>query len=99
MWASSGHSRAPATIPAMIEALTFDQLLELTAACRGPYADIVLVLGVEGLRSGELAGLQVGDLVATPGPGLRISRAVLSSRGGGKLFVDSVGEVTPTSPP
>ena len=72
------------------QALTFAQLLELAAACRGRYADIVLVLGLEGLRWGELAGLQVGDLVTTPGPGLRITRAVLSSKGGGELYVDSV---------
>jgi integrase len=65
----------------------FAQLLEVAAACRVRYADIVLVLGLEGLRWGELAGLQVGDLVTTPGPGLRITRAVLSSKGGGELYV------------
>ena len=72
------------------KALTFEQLQELAAACRGRYADLVLVLGVEGLRWGELAGLQVGDLVTAPGPGLRITRALLSSKGGGELYVDSV---------
>ena len=40
---------------------------------------------MQGLRWGELAGLQVGDRVMVPGPGLRLSRAVLASNGGGEL--------------
>jgi hypothetical protein len=39
---------------------------------------------------GELAGLQVGDRVTLPGPGLRLSRAVLASNGGGVLYVDTL---------
>ena len=42
------------------------------------------------LRWGELAGLQVGDRVMVPGPGLRLSRAVLASNGGGELYVDTL---------
>src|SRR5207237_767924 len=41
------------------QALTQEQLRDLAGACRGPYAALVLVLGLEGLRWGELAGLQV----------------------------------------
>jgi len=40
----------------------------------------VPVLALAGLRWGELAGLQVGDRVSVPGPGLRLSRAVLAAR-------------------
>src|SRR4051812_15166567 len=71
-------------------ALSIDELLALATACQGSYADIVLVLGLQGLRWGELAGLQVGDVASNPGPGLRVVRAVLSSKGGGELYVDSV---------
>jgi integrase len=48
------------------------------------------VLALAGLRWGELAGLQVGDLVSVPGPGLRLSRAVLASEGGGALYLDTL---------
>ena len=71
-------------------ALTLAELHALTAACAGPYRDIVPVLALAGLRWGELAGLQVGDRVSVPGPGLRLSRAVLASEGGGALYVDTL---------
>ena len=51
---------------------------------------MVPVLALAGLRWGELAGLQVGDRVSVPGPGLRLSRAVLASEGGGALYVDTL---------
>ncbi len=38
----------------------------------------------------KLAGLQVGDRVMVPGPGLRLSRAVLAGNGGGELYVDTL---------
>ena len=62
----------------------------LTAACTGRYRDVVPVLALAGLRWGELAGLQVGDRVSVPGPGLRLRRAVLASGGGGALYVDTL---------
>ena len=70
--------------------LTRDELDALAAACRGVYADVVKVLGLAGLRWGELAGLQVGDRIAVPGPGLRLQRSVLASSKGGELFVDTL---------
>jgi hypothetical protein len=72
------------------QALTLDELVSLTAACRGRYRDVVPVLALAGLRWGELAGLQVGDLVSFPGPGLRLRRAVLAGGGGGALYVDTL---------
>jgi integrase len=45
---------------------------------------------MQGIRWGELAGLQVGDRVMVPGPGLRLSWAVLASNGGGELYVDTL---------
>ena len=71
-------------------ALTLAKLHTLTAACAGPCRDIVPVLALAGLRWGELAGLQVGDRVSVPGPGLRLSRAVLASGGGGALYMDTL---------
>ena len=62
----------------------------LTEACKGRYRDVVPVLALAGLRWGELAGLQVGDRVSVPGPGLRLRRAVLASSGGGALYVDTL---------
>jgi integrase len=70
--------------------LTVRQLEDLASACHGPYAELVLVLGMGGLRWGELAGLQVGDLVHVPGRGLRLQRAVVMSGAGGELFVDTL---------
>jgi integrase len=72
------------------QALTLAELQALTTACAGPYRDVVPVLALAGLRWGELAGLQVGDLVSVPGPGLRLSRAVLASEGGGALYLDTL---------
>jgi len=51
---------------------------------------VVPVLALAGLRWGELVGLQAGDRVSVPGPGLRLSRAVLASEGGGALYVDTL---------
>jgi hypothetical protein len=45
---------------------------------------------MQGLRWGELAGLQVRDRVMVPGPGLRLSRAALASNGAGELYVDTL---------
>ncbi len=59
--------------------LTLDELHALQNACERPYADLVLFLGLTGLRWGEAAGVQVGDVITLPGPGLRLQRAVLSS--------------------
>jgi len=81
------------------QALTLDELHALTAACTGPYRDVVPVLALAGLRWGELAGLQAGDLVSVPGPGLRLSRAILASEGGGKLYVDTLKNHRPRTVP
>ena len=70
--------------------LNTGELEELARACRGIYADLVLVLGMAGLRWGEVAGLQVGDRVSAPGQGLRLQRAVLASSKKGELFVDTL---------
>ena len=70
--------------------LDLDEVVALAQACRGPYAELVYVLAMQGLRWGELAGLQVGDQVMVPGPWLRLSRAVLASKGGGELYVDTL---------
>lgn len=70
--------------------LTLPELAALREACAGPYAELVTVLGLCGLRWGELAGLQVGDLVQVPGKGLRLQRAVLASSRSGELYEDTL---------
>jgi len=70
--------------------LTVSELYELHEHSRGKYADVVLILGFAGLRWGECAGLQVGDLVSVPGRGLRLQRAVLASGAAGELYVDTL---------
>ena len=84
--------RRPTSVRARREgqALTLAEVHALTAACAGPYRDLVPVLAPAGLRWGELAGLEVADRVSVPGPGLRLSRAVLPSGGGGALYVDTL---------
>ena len=83
------------------QALTYDELHRLYELCLGPAdqtpthsrvtaAELVLVLGLTGLRWGELAGAQVGDLITVPGRGLRLQRTVLASNGGGQLYVDTL---------
>lgn len=70
--------------------LTLYELRGLQDACAAPYGDLVLFLGLSGLRWGEAAGLQVGDLIDSPGPGMRVQRAVLSSRADGTVYVDTL---------
>ena len=72
------------------QVLTIEELRALTQACKGRYRDVVPMLALAGLRWGELAGLQVGDRVSVPGPGLRLRRTVLASGGGGALYVDTL---------
>jgi integrase len=89
---AAANARAPSVGRARREgwALTVAELQHLASACIGRYAELVLVLGLAGLRWGELAGLRIGDRVFVPGRGLRVQRAVLASRGGGELYVDSL---------
>lgn len=70
--------------------LTRKELEQLAAACHGDYRDTIWILALCGLRFGELAGIQVGDIVSTPGPGLRLQRAVLASSDSGGLYVDTL---------
>lgn len=69
--------------------LTEDEVHALADACRGRYGELVVVLAYEGFRWGELAGLQVGDLIDVPGRGVRIQRTVLAALGAGELFIDT----------
>jgi hypothetical protein len=62
---TSGHARREG------QALTLAEIASLTEACKGRYRDVVTIIALAGLRWGELAGLQVGDRVWAPGPGLR----------------------------
>jgi integrase len=72
------------------QALTLAEVASLTELCQGRYREVVPVMALAGLRWGELAGLQVGDRISVPGPGLRLRRAVLASEGGGALYVDTL---------
>jgi len=70
--------------------LTRPEIDALAAACTGPYADVVQVLALSGLRWAELAGLQVGDRVKVPGEGLRLQRTVMADKTTGSLFQDTL---------
>ncbi|WP_409482778.1 tyrosine-type recombinase/integrase [Arsenicicoccus dermatophilus] len=70
--------------------LGVDELHALAAACRGRYGDLVIVLGLCGLRWGEVAGLQVGDVITSPGPGLRLRRTVIADSGTGALYEETL---------
>lgn len=70
--------------------LTLEELHALSDAATGKYAELVTLLGLCGLRWGELAGLRRGDLVQVPGPGIRVQRAVLASSHDGSLYVDTL---------
>jgi integrase len=54
---------------------TLDELTGLAASLDGDYRDIVLTLGLTGIRWGELAALRVRDVQMVPFPALRISRS------------------------
>ena len=70
------------------QVLTLAEVEALRAACRGRYGDLVVVLAHTGLRWGELVGLQAGDRISVPGPGLRVQRAIGLSNG--ELYVDTL---------
>lgn len=77
------------------EFLTVPEIDELAHACHRvedgrEYADVVRVLAFAGLRWGELAGLQVGDVVSVPGPGLRLQRTVIAHNKKGNLLLDTL---------
>jgi integrase len=84
------NAAAIARAPTGGQLLSLSELAALATACNGPYGDLIMVLGLEGLRWGEVAGPQVGDRVSVPGLGLRLSRTVLASNSGGALYVDSL---------
>lgn len=65
-----------------VDPFALDVLLDVVTTQRelaGRYADITLVLGLTGLRFGELRGLRVRDLVDVPYPGLVVKRSVPQS--------------------
>jgi integrase len=70
--------------------LTLNELHQLADATGDAGRDVVLVLGLTGLRWSELIALQVGDLVQVPGIGVRVQRATTGEKGGGKLETDEV---------
>ncbi len=72
------------------EFLRVDQIEQLVSSCQGVYAPLVQILALGGLRWSEMAGLQVGDRVHIPGPGLRLQRAVMAGSDKGDLFVDTL---------
>lgn len=65
-----------------VDPFALDVLLDVVSTQRefaGRYADITLVLGLTGLRFGELRGLRVRDLVDVPYPGFVVKRSVPQS--------------------
>lgn len=71
-------------------ALTVEQLRGLASALPERDGDLVLFLGLTGLRWSEVVGLRVSDMVEVPGLGVRVQRATTSLGGGGRLGTDTV---------
>src|SRR3954452_10836543 len=69
-------------------ALAFPPRSRITAGSRPPSWSSCW--GLTGMRWGELAGVQVGDLITVPGRGLRLQRTVLASNVGGEHYVDTL---------
>lgn len=69
--------------------LTDDDLHQLADAAGEAGRDVVLALGLTGLRWSELVALQAGDLTEVPGIGVRIERATTTGQDG-KLVTDEV---------
>jgi integrase len=78
---SERHEIRPFSVPELLE------VVEQQRALAPREADLTLVLGLTGLRFGELRGLRVADLLEVPYPALRVSRSVPASRGGGTPIV------------
>lgn len=84
---------------------TFQELREVTAelSVRSPdQAEIALVLGLTGLRWGELVALRVRDVASVPIPALRVSRSApdghavrTSTKGGRARTVPLTAELVP----
>lgn len=71
------------------EPYSLDLLFQVWKAQRafaGDYADITLVLGLTGLRLGELRGLRVRDIVTVPYPALSVKRSVPQSARTGRAI-------------
>ncbi|GAB3055153.1 site-specific integrase [Intrasporangium mesophilum] len=65
-----------------VDPFPIDVLLAVVEKQRGTagrYADLTLVLGLTGVRFGELRGLRVRDVVAVPYPGLVVKRSLPQS--------------------
>lgn len=63
----------PFTLPMLLD------VVEQQRETAGRYADVTLVLGLTGLRMGELRGLRVRDITDVPYPGLVVKRSVPQS--------------------
>ena len=91
--AAGRRTTAPDTSPAErheIRPYSVAELLEVVEEQRTfapSAADLTLVLGLTGLRFGELRGLRVADLLEVPYPALQVSRSVPASGGGGTPIV------------
>lgn len=69
--------RVVEVVPFTVELLL--SVVEEQRRFAGRYADLTLVLGLTGLRLGELRGLRVRDVVSVPYPGLVVKRSLPQS--------------------
>ena len=87
--------RVGASPASAVNPFTLDELVHVAETQRNRprqhastrrYADVTLVLGLTGLRFGELRGLRVGDLVELPYPALLVSRSLPESARNGAVI-------------
>lgn len=69
----------PFTLPLLLD------VVEAPRATAGKYADLTLVLGLTGVRMGELRGLRVRDVTDVPYPGLVVTRSLPQSARTGRI--------------
>ncbi len=79
--AAERHEMQPFSVTELLDVVADQRRLSPT------YTDVTLVLGLTGLRFGELRGLRIADVLDVPYPALRVTRSVPASGGGGKPIV------------
>lgn len=83
----SGHVVNPFTLAELLCVVESQRTRPRQHESTKPYADVTLVLGLTGVRLGELRGLRVRDVVDVPYPALVVRRSLPQSARTGKVIL------------